>query len=194
MKKDLEAEFHMCSQCRENKRSKLQTKKVAPHDFYSYGVGDYFSLDHFEFNRHKFLLAVDRVSSFILCNEVRNTETSKVIRSLMSWFSITGLPVVIHSDGGRGFESNEFKDFAKKYGIAWQVSAAFLPAHNGQVERGVQTVKNVLKRKGDLINLQACLIQMNAMQRGNDGGSPAEMFLGRPSRNMLPGSRKMPRQ
>ena len=35
---------------------------------------------------------------------------------------------------------------------------------------------------------------MNAMQRGNDGGSPAEMFLGRPSRNMLPGSRKMPRQ
>ena len=52
----------------------------------------------------------------------------------MSWFSITGLPVVICSDGGRGFESNEFKEFAKKYGIAWQVSAAFLPAHNGRQE------------------------------------------------------------
>ena len=58
----------------------------------------------------------------------------------------------------------------------------------------MQTVKNVLKRKGDLTDLKACLIQLNAMQRGTDGGSPAEMFLGRPSRNMLPGSRRMPRQ
>ena len=112
----------------------------------------------------------------------------------MSWFAITGFPVVIRSDGGRGFDSNEFREFAKKYAIAWQVSASFIPAHNGQAERGVQTVKNVLKRKGDLIDLKACLIQINAMQRGADGGSPSEMFLGRPSRNMLPGSRRMPRE
>ena len=32
MKQDLQAEFKRCQECRENKRSKLQSKKVAPHD------------------------------------------------------------------------------------------------------------------------------------------------------------------
>ena len=112
----------------------------------------------------------------------------------MSWYSIVGLPVVIRSDGAHGFDSNEFKEWAGRYGIAWQVSAAFLPAYNGQAERAVRTVKDVLKRKGDLIDFKASLIQINAMQRGKDGGSASEIFLGRASRNLLPGSKRMPRQ
>ena len=55
-------------------------------------------------------------------------------------------------------------------------------------------LKNVLKKKGDAINLKACLIQLNSLQRAGDGGSATEMFLGRAARNMLPGSRRMPRQ
>ena len=64
---------------------------------------------------------------------------------LRSVFVIHGLPLVIVTDNGSAFTSEEFKMFIRKNGIKHVTSASYHPSTNGQAERAVQTLKRGLK-------------------------------------------------
>ena len=58
LRKDLQKTYDNCTPCKTYKRSKLESKKVAPLDLYSYGPGDYWSLDHMQHNGNDYLLGI----------------------------------------------------------------------------------------------------------------------------------------
>ena len=97
-----------------------------------------------------------------------------------------GIPDVLVSDNGPPFNSHNFVDFLQKQGIKVSKSPPYNPASNGQAERLVRTVKEVLKKflldssfaelhLEDQINL-FLLNYRNAMTK--DGKFPSEKVLG----------------
>lgn len=76
----------------------------------------------------------------------KGTNTSEVLTKLIEFFARFGLPDVIVSDNGPPFNSHTFKSFLQKQGIKVLNSPPYNPASNGQAERLVRTVKDVLKK------------------------------------------------
>lgn len=80
-------------------------------------------LDLFELNGKHYLIAVDYFSSFIEIDLLTSLTSSRVIALLKKQFARFGIPNVIMSDGGPQFVSQEFQDFAKKWGITHMTSS-----------------------------------------------------------------------
>lgn len=80
-------------------------------------------LDLFELNGKHYLIAVDYFSSFIEIDLLTSLTSSRVIALLKKQFARFGIPYVIMSDGGPQFVSQEFQDFAKKWGITHMTSS-----------------------------------------------------------------------
>ena len=81
------------------------------------------------------------------------------------------------TDGGPQYSSQQFRDFAKLYGIRHIVSSPRYPRGNSTSERAVQTVKQMLKK--------CALLEYHATPLAN-GCSPAELLMGRKIKILLP--------
>ena len=73
---------------------------------------------------------------------------SCVILHMKSIFASDGIPSQLVSDN-MPFASRKFNEFAKEWGIQLTTSSPMYPQSNGQSERAVQTMKNMLKRSND---------------------------------------------
>ena len=86
------------------------------------------------------------------------------------------------SDNGPQFSASTFAKFAEEYGFTHITSSPKFPQANGEVERAVQTVKNLLKKAQDpykaLMAYRATPLE--------SGLSPAELLMGRKIRTRLP--------
>ncbi|XP_030764846.1 uncharacterized protein K02A2.6-like [Sitophilus oryzae] len=106
-------------------------------------------------------------------------------------FTAYGTPITVVSDNGRQFIAEEFKTFLKNSGVKYhKLSAPYHPSANGQAERYVQTVKDVLytmkTTKAALqSNLNQFLRQYRKAPHSTTGQSPAQLFLGRDLRTRL---------
>ena len=76
----------------------------------------------------------------------KTTKSSEVIRALKSTFARHGIPEQVRSDNGPQYESVELSHFAKEGGFKYMTSCRRFPQSNGEVERGVRTVKNLLQK------------------------------------------------
>ena len=81
----------------------------------------------------------------------KTTKSSEVIRALKSIFARHGTPEQVRSDNGPQFDSAEFTHFAKEWGFKLTTSSPKFPQSNGEVERGVRTVKNLLTKEKDSV-------------------------------------------
>lgn len=111
--------------------------------------------------------------------ELRGTTSSCIVSALQSVFARHGIPEEIRSDNGPQFSSAEFVKFASTYAFQHVTSSPHFPQSNGQAERAVQTVKNLLKQSSDpylalLSSLAWCQL------------SPAELLMGRRLMTTLP--------
>ncbi|MCP3679340.1 MAG: transposase family protein, partial [Gammaproteobacteria bacterium] len=105
-------------------------------------------IDFFEFKGKHVLIMVDAFSKKIWTHYLgKDTTTSTTCAVLFNWFcSETGSPTTLVSDNGPQFTSNFFADKMKLWNIKHIFSPPYHPCSNGLAERGVQLVKDRLKK------------------------------------------------
>ena len=89
---------------------------------------------------------VDYFSRYPEVLQLTSTSWMSVISALKSVFSRHGIPEILRSDNGPQYSSAEFMSFASSYGFHHLMSSPKFPQSNGQAERAVQTIKNLLKK------------------------------------------------
>lgn len=143
--------------------------------------------DLFEWRNKNFLLIVDYYSRYIEIAKLSKTTAEEVILHTKSIFARHGISEIVFSDNGPQYTANAYEKFASDYQFEHKTSSPYFPQSNGEAERAVQTVKEMLKRSDDpylsLLNYRSTPIQ---------GGiySPAELLMSRTLRTTLPTTRK----
>ena len=134
-----------------------------------------------------YLIMVDRASGYVFCKETKQQTTADTIKVLDGWFYAHGKPRTLRADDGPLFRKG-FCEYLEKKGIQRQTSAAYNSQSNGLVERAVQKCKAILKHcamyKEDWKQAMAEMQTMPSRQL--NGACPAEVFLRRMPRGMLP--------
>ena len=142
--------------------------------------------DLFEFKKSTYLLIVDYYSRWIEIARLGGTTSEEVIRVTSSIFARHGIPEVVVSDNGPQFSAEAYAKFAQTYGFEHVTSSPHYPKSNGEAERAVQTVKNLLKKSGD--HYLALLAYRNTPLQC--GYSPAQLLMSRNLRTTLPDIRE----
>ena len=128
------------------------------------------------------LLVVDYFSRYVEIALLSPTRSTDVVLHLKSMFSRHGICDLFKSDNGPQFSGSHFRAFAAEYGFVHITSSPKFPQSNGEAERAVQTVKNLLTKASDpylaLLAYRATPLQ--------NGYSPAELLMGRRLRTTVP--------
>ena len=164
---------------------------VIPEDLVQLAPNESISTDFFEFNGKDFMIIVDRVSGFIFSRMTKNKTQQEAINVLHEYIHLFGIPHTVKSDGGPAFQSL-FSEFLRGMHIEHRYSSSYHPSSNGQCERGVRSVKEVLKKEGRKVtkeHLAEVCFKINCNQEEGTG-SRAERFFRRRPRSLLPNSIK----
>ena len=108
-------------------------------------------IDHFFYNNYICLVVVDALSKYIECEIVPSTSAKDTIDALRIIFSRNGLCDIIVSDNATSFVAETFQKFISMNGITHVTSPPYMPQSNGQAERSVRVIKDMLK-KGNFNN------------------------------------------
>lgn len=103
-------------------------------------------IDFFSFQNKYFLIVVDSYTKFIEVKAMKSLHASAVIDHLEDLFRYFGLPAQLCSDNGPPFSSYQFNQWGAGKGINIVKSPPYHPQSNGAAERGVQTIKAILKK------------------------------------------------
>ena len=104
-------------------------------------------------------------------------------KALKTIFSRHGVPETVQSDNGPQYASQEFAEFAKAYNFSHVTSSPHFPQSNGQAERTVQTVKNLVKQSKDPL---MALLTYRTTPFPWCKLSPAELLMGRRLQSNIP--------
>ena len=138
--------------------------------------------DLFEWNKSTYLLIVDYYSRYIELAKLRNTTADEVILHTKSIFARHGIPERLISDNGPQYTSEAFEQFAKSYGFDHITSSPYFLQSNGEAERAVQTIKNLMKKEDDMY----LAILSYRTTPTEIGYSPAELLMNRRLRTTVP--------
>ena len=143
-------------------------------------------VDLFEYKKSSYVIVVDYFSRFIETAKLTSTSSSAVITQMKSIFARHGIPCCIMSDNGPQFSADAFSSFAKEYEFTHYTSSPRYPQANGEVERGVRTVKTLLKKAEE--NSEDPYLAMLAYRNTPlaCGYSPAQLTMCRTLRSTLP--------
>ena len=90
-----------------------------------------------------------------------------------SVFARHGIPEQVLSNNGPQYSSEAYTQFAQLYGFEHVTSSPYFPQSNGEAERAVQTIKNLMRKKDDLyLAILAYRITPTEI-----GYSPAELLM-----------------
>ena len=105
--------------------------------------------DLFDLKGITYLLVGDYYSRYVEIQKLSTTTSTSVITALKAIFSRHGIPTTFVSDNGPQFDSKEMKWFAAAYGFNRVTSSPHYPKANGEAERSVKSIKNLLDRSPD---------------------------------------------
>ena len=128
-------------------------------------------------------MIVDYFSRYSEVYKLTTTTSKNILISLKTAFSRHGIPDTLRTDNGPQFSLIEFAEFAQQYDFTHNISSLHFPASNGQAERTVQTIKQLLKNADDY---RIALLSYRATPFPWCGKSPAEFSMGRKIRTLLP--------
>lgn len=181
MSRDIEDMVNQCSICAKHGKSNTKEPMIAmelPTRPWS-KIG----MDLFEYNNNTYLLTVDYFSKWPEIAKLETTTAKCVITHVKSQMAKYGIPDVVVSDNGPQFACHEFKEFTRQYQFEHVTTSPYYPQSNGQTERMVQTIKNLLKKSNDPY---LALLEYRNTQIDGVGLSPAQMFLGRRLKTTIP--------
>ncbi|XP_035799241.2 uncharacterized protein K02A2.6-like [Amphiprion ocellaris] len=187
MSKHIEDVVSRCAVCNEhrnsNPREPLLSHPVPNRPWEKVGT------DLFHYNGSEFLLCVDYFSKYPELMKLKDTNSRSVIVSMKSIFARHGIPDVVISDNGPQYASAEFQDFAESWEFKHVTSSPTHAQSNGQAERTVQTVKNLLKKaECSKSDPYISLMEYRNTPLENVGLSPAQLLMGRRLKTKLPTS------
>ena len=179
MSSQIEEKVSQCSLCAQFQRAQPREAMIIqdlPDRMWS-KVGT----DLFEYNGGHHLLCVDYYSKWIEVAKLDNLTSGNIICHLKSQFVRYGIPDELLS--GPQYASSASTDFRKSYGFVHTTSSPHFPQTNGEAERAVQTIKNLLKKAQD--PYQGLLNYRNTPLDGINL-SPAQLLMDRRLKSSQP--------
>ena len=128
-------------------------------------------------------MIVDYFSRYPEVIKLKSTTSRGIIEAMKAVFSRYGIPQTVRSDNGPQYSSEEFSKFAAEYNFYHETSSPHFAQSNGQAERTVQTMKNLLRESTDPY---MALLTYRSTPLPWCGLSPAELLMGRCLRTNLP--------
>ena len=101
--------------------------------------------DLFEFEGKIYIIVVNYFSRYIEILQLSTTTSASIITAQKTLFSRHGIPDVLVTDNGPQYASQEFSEFSKSYNFTHRTSSPYHPQGNGEAERAVRTIKQLLK-------------------------------------------------
>ncbi|XP_063404228.1 uncharacterized protein K02A2.6-like [Mytilus trossulus] len=141
--------------------------------------------DLFQYKGEHYLLTVDYYSKWPEIDKLDELSSSNTICYLKKQMSRFGYIDQLITDNGPQFACREFAQFAKEYGFVHTTTSPHYPQANGQAERFVQTVKNVIKKSKDPYK---AMLDYRNTPLDEIELSPAQLHLGRRLKSSLPTS------
>lgn len=138
--------------------------------------------DLFKHQGRDYILMVDYFSRWTEIRVLQNQTSHEAVSRIKSIFSTHGIPEVVMSDNGPQFSSDQFSAFAKAYEFTHVTSSPRYPQANGEAERAVRTIKELLGKNTDPY-LALLAYRTSPLQ---NGFSPAELLMGRQLKTRLP--------
>ena len=182
MSRDIESSVKDCPKCVEFSRNQ-QKEKMTPHpvpDRPWQKVG----VDLFLYGGNDYLCVVDYFSKYPIVRVLKDKTAHSVIVQMKSIFGEHGIPEEVVSDNVP-FNSVEFRGFAREYGFISTTISPTYSQSNGQVERAIGTIKQLLRKADD--PYIALLGYRNSPIKGLEY-SPAQLFFSRRLKTKLPTS------
>eukprot|EP00096_Caligus_rogercresseyi_P004253 TRINITY_DN1844_c0_g1_i1.p1 TRINITY_DN1844_c0_g1~~TRINITY_DN1844_c0_g1_i1.p1 ORF type:complete len:391 (+),score=43.45 TRINITY_DN1844_c0_g1_i1:346-1518(+) len=175
---DIEDKVSTCKTCQENSPS-------PPSEFTPFEPSvewERVHIDYAKINGRDVLVLVDAGSKWIEATYMSSVHT---LNQLLSWFCRFGFPHTIHSDNGPQFVNHIFQAKLQSWGVKESLSPPYHPQSNGQAERAVRVVKDLIKKNPN-IPLDQLLFSYRATPLSG-GSSPAELLLSKPLRTRIDG-------
>ena len=151
-------------------------------------------IDFADYQGSHLLLGQDGHSKWPEVQIVADKTADTTVEVLRSWFARWGLPEELVCDNGPPFHSEAFITFLDANGVNLKHSPSYHTPSNGQIERGVQTVKACLEKQ--LLDnatssrtlqhkIDVWLFAYRNTPHSVTRVAPAELFLGRRPRTKL---------
>lgn len=187
MSSHIEEMVSKCAICNENGNSNLREPLLS--DPVPDRPWKKVDTDLFHYRGSEFLLRVDYFSKHPEITKLKDITSSSGIVALKSMFVRYGIPDVVISDNVPQYATAEFKDFAESWEFKHTTSSPGHAQSNGQAERTIQTIKNLLKKSvcnnGDPY---ISLLEYRNTPVEGVGLSPAQLLMGWWLKGKLPTS------
>ena len=122
---------------------------------------------------------------------LRNTKTPNIVKALIIFFTLVGLPKAIQSDQGSNFLSGIFQQVMYELDIKQYTSSAYHPQSQGALKRFHQTLKSMIRtycydqEKDWDEGIHVLLFAAREAVQESLGFSPFELVFGREVRGPL---------
>ena len=154
---DIDENIANCGVCMKYRKAQTKLPLLKTQDRKA-GPWERVSMDLMTWEQKVYLVVVDSYSNYPEIAVLSSTTSEAIILQCKSIFARHGIPLVVCSDNGPQFAAATFGRFAELYGFYHETSSPYYPKSNGQAEKAVGIVKQLLNRFGT-----SCL------QKGSEG-------------------------